>query len=50
MYFEKLEEVKNYCDDIVCMYSDNDPYVRYESEKEFADTITENQIIFNEQI
>ncbi len=30
---EKLEEVKNYCDDIVCMHSDNDPYVRYESEK-----------------
>ena len=47
MYFENLEEVKKYCDDIICMYSDNDPYVRYESEKEFADTITENQIIFS---
>ena len=34
MYFENLEEVKKYCDDIICMYSDNDPYVRYESEKE----------------
>ena len=26
-------------------YSDNDPYVKYETEKKFADTITENQII-----
>ena len=31
----------------VCFYSDNDPYVRYETEKEFADTITENQIMIS---
>lgn len=46
MYFDNLAEVKKYCDDIVCMYSDNDPYVKYEEEKEFADSITENQIMF----
>jgi len=28
------------------MYSDNDPYVKYDAEKEFADSITENQIVF----
>lgn len=47
MYFENLEEVKDYCNDIICMYSDNDPYVKYEAEKEFADSITENQIVFS---
>lgn len=45
MYFNNLADIKNYCDDIVCFYSDNDPYVKYEAEKEFADTITENQIM-----
>ena len=38
-------DVKKYCNDIVCFYSDNDPYVKYEAEKEFADTITNNQIV-----
>ena len=47
MYFEKLEDIKMYCDDIVCYYSDNDPYVKYEVEKEFADTITTKQFIIN---
>ncbi len=45
MYFDNLSDVKNYCDDIVCFYSDNDPYVKYEAEKDFADTITTNQIL-----
>ena len=45
MYLDNLEDIKNYCDDIICIYSDNDPYVKYEVEKEFADTVTENQII-----
>lgn len=47
MYFENFGEVKNYCDDIVCFYSDNDPYVNYEAEKEFADAITDNQILIS---
>ena len=45
MYLENLSEVKKYCDDIVCYYSDNDPYVRYEMEKKFADTISDNQVV-----
>lgn len=45
MYFDNLSDVKNYCNDIVCFYSDNAPYVKYDVEKEFANTITENQII-----
>ena len=47
MYFDKLIDVKNYCDDIVCFYSDNDPYVKYDAEKEFADAITKNQIMIS---
>ena len=45
MYLENLSEVKKYCDDIVCFYSDNDPYVKYEMEKKFADTISDNQVV-----
>lgn len=45
MYFDNLRDIKNYCDDIICFYSDNDPYVKFEAEKEFADNITEKQIV-----
>lgn len=45
MYFENLSNVKKYCDDIVCFYSDNDPYVTFEKEKEFADLIADKQIV-----
>ena len=48
MYFDNLTDVKNYCDDIVCFYSDNDPYVKYEAEKDFADAITENHIMISD--
>ena len=47
MYFDNLEDIKKYCDDIVCYYSNNDPYVKYEVEKEFADTIATKQILIN---
>ena len=47
MYFDNLEDIKNYCNDIICYYSDNDPYVKYEKEKEFADTIATKQILIN---
>ena len=43
MYFDNLKDVKNCCDDIICYYSDNDPYVKYDVEKEFADTISTAQ-------
>ena len=44
MYLDNLQDVKNYADEIICFYSDNDPYVRYEAEKEFADTISTEQV------
>lgn len=45
MYMESLSKVKKYCDEIVCFYTDNDPYVEYEAEKEFADTVADKQKI-----
>lgn len=45
MYFDNLKDVKNYAGEIVCFYSDNDPYVKYEVEKEFADTVATEQIM-----
>ena len=45
MYFDNIEEVKNYSDEIICFYSNNDPYVKYEVEKEFADKVATEQIL-----
>lgn len=38
MYFCNMLDIKNYCDDIICYYTDNDPYVKCDVEKNFADT------------
>ena len=43
-YFNNLEDVKQYANEIICFYSDNDPYVKYESEKDFADKIATEQV------
>ena len=47
MYLDNLSEIKNYCNDIVCFYSKNDPYVKYEVEKEFASIATKEIVIAN---
>ncbi len=48
MYFDNLKDVKMYCEDIICFYSDNDPYVKYDVEKEFADIIATKQIMVHD--
>jgi len=45
MFIDNLEDIKNYCSDIVCYYSDNDPYVKFDVEKSFSDTISNKQYI-----
>lgn len=45
MFIDNFEDIKHYCNDIVCYYSDNDPYVKYDVEKEFADKLTNKQYI-----
>ena len=47
MFINNLEDIKNYCKDITCFYSDNDPYVKFDVEKSFADLIADKQIIIN---
>lgn len=43
MYFDSLKDVKKYCSSIVCFYSDNDPYVPFAIEEEFAETIADQK-------
>ena len=43
MFIDNCKDVKKYCDNIVCYYSDNDPYVNFEVEKEFADIVANKQ-------
>ena len=45
MYFDNLQDVKKYANEIICFYSNNDPYVKHEVEKEFADAVTTKQIL-----
>ena len=45
MYLDNLEDVKQYANEIICFYSDNDPYVKYEAEKEFADKVATEKIL-----
>jgi len=45
MYIDNIENVRNYCHNIVCFHSDNDPYVNYEVEKYFADKVSDKQIV-----
>ena len=45
MFIDDFEDVKEYCNDIICYYSDNDPYVKFDVEKDFADAIATRQHI-----
>ncbi len=45
MYFDKLQDIKQYANEIICFYSDNDPYVKYEAEKEFVETVATEKIL-----
>lgn len=45
MFLDNYEEIKKYCNNIACYYSNNDPYVEFQKEKEFADTISNRQYI-----
>ena len=45
MYLDNIEEVRKYAKEIICFYSNNDPYVKYEAEKDFADKISTERIL-----
>jgi len=48
MYFDNLVDIKKYSNEIICFYSKNDPYVKYEIEKEFADVISTEYIVIED--
>ena len=48
MYVDNLKDVKGLAEEIICFYSKNDPYVKFEAEKEFADTIATKQIVIDD--
>lgn len=47
MYMDNVEDIHNYCNDIVCFYTKNDPYVKYDIEKEFVDKVSTKQIVID---
>ncbi len=48
MYLDNIEDAKNYAKDIICFYSNNDPYVKYEVEKDFANKVATEQILIKD--
>ena len=48
MYLDNLADVKQFCNDIICFYTENDPYVDYDTEKSFADTVATKQIVIKD--
>lgn len=45
MYIDNIEEVQKYVNDIICFYSDNDPYVKYEAEQDFVEKVATEKIL-----
>lgn len=48
MYLDNIEDIHNYCKDITCFYTKNDPYVKYDVEKDFADKVSDKQVIIDD--
>ena len=47
MFMDDCSKVKNCCSEIICYYSDNDPYVSFSKEKEFADAVASTQYVIS---
>jgi len=43
-YIDNLSEIKDLCNDIVCIYSNDDPYVPQDELQKFADEISNEKI------
>jgi predicted alpha/beta hydrolase family esterase len=48
MYCDNIERIHSLCSDITCFYSKNDPYVKYDAEKDFADKVSDKQIVIDD--
>lgn len=47
MYFENIEDIKQNAKDIICFYSDNDPYVSYDVEKDFVNKVATEAVLLS---
>ncbi len=45
MYTTQIKQFKNLCNEIICYYSNNDPYVKLEKLKEFAKSLNAKEIV-----
>ena len=45
MYTDALPKIKEYCSEIICFYTDNDPYVKMDAESEFARIVATKEIV-----
>ncbi len=43
----KISSINKYCNEIISIYSDNDPYVNIKEAERFADSIKSNKILIN---
>lgn len=48
MFIDNIKDIKNYCNDIICLYSDNDPYVPFDVEKDFANKVSNKEEVIND--
>ena len=48
MYLDNLGEIRKYCDETICFYTENDLYVSYGAEIEFANTVATKQIVIKD--
>ena len=44
MYVDNLEEFRKHCNETICVVSENDPYVKFNALKEFADVVANRTI------
>ena len=44
MFVKNLKDFKKHCDKIICVYSENDPYVKLKFLKDFANEIADEKI------
>lgn len=47
-FCDHIEKIKDYAEEIVCFYSDNDPYVSYDALKDFATRVSTKEILISD--
>ena len=46
MYTDRISEFKDYCDDVICFYSKDDPYITLDALKSFADKVNARHVVY----